>query len=177
MTKPLIWEELFILPLMRNSSQVYSWPKLLDMTPFPILRLSHNNQALTKRFAYQGTRSNIWVLPKPKSQVTRLKYVNGVMTSCIGHTTNQPFGMHLKHVHVPASSPYLPPLLGPRFLNPKVGVRFWFGPTQDSSICPMPFDNPICIFTKKLRYNLLESFNLYFTCNLMWYILCDTLPH
>jgi hypothetical protein len=23
-------------------------------------------------------------------------------------------------------------------LNPKVGVRFWFGPTQGSSICPMP---------------------------------------
>jgi hypothetical protein len=34
------------------------------MTPFPTLRLDHNNQALTKRFVYQGTRSDIWVLPK-----------------------------------------------------------------------------------------------------------------
>jgi hypothetical protein len=30
-------------------------------------------------------------------------------------TTNQPFGMHLKHVHVPASSPSLCSLFGPRF--------------------------------------------------------------
>ncbi len=37
-------------------------PKLgLCMTPFPISHLGHNNQALTKRFAYQGTRSNTWV--------------------------------------------------------------------------------------------------------------------
>jgi len=54
------------------------------MTPFPTLRLDHNNQALIKRFAYQGTRSDIWVLQKPKSQTTRLKYVNGVMTSRVG---------------------------------------------------------------------------------------------
>jgi hypothetical protein len=54
------------------------------MTPFPTLRLDHNNQALSKRFAYQGTKSDIWVLPKPKSQTTRLKYANGVMTSCVG---------------------------------------------------------------------------------------------
>ncbi len=67
------------------------------------------------------------------------------MTSCVGRTINQPFGMHLKHVHVLASSPCFPPLLGPSFLNPKVGIRFWFGPTQDSSICPMPFDNFICL--------------------------------
>jgi hypothetical protein len=40
-------------------SQVYSGPKLLDMTPFLTLRLDHNNQALTKRFAYQGTKSDI----------------------------------------------------------------------------------------------------------------------
>jgi hypothetical protein len=31
-------------------------------------------------------------------------------------TTNQPFRMHFEHVHVPASSPCLPLLLGPRFL-------------------------------------------------------------
>jgi predicted HD phosphohydrolase len=54
------------------------------MTPFLTLRLDHNNQALTKRFVYQGTRRHIWVLQKPKSQATRLKYANGVMTSRIG---------------------------------------------------------------------------------------------
>jgi hypothetical protein len=89
------------------------------MIPFPISRLGHNNQALIKRFAYQGMRSNIRALPKPKSQATRLKYTNEVMTSRVGRTTNQPFGMHLRHVHVPASSPCLPPLLGPSFLNPQ----------------------------------------------------------
>jgi hypothetical protein len=70
---------------MKNPSQVYSWPKLLDMTLFPTLRLDHNNQTLTKRFTYQGTRNDIWVLQKPKSQTKRLKYANGVMTSHIGH--------------------------------------------------------------------------------------------
>jgi len=56
---------------MRNLNQIYSWFKLIDMTPFPTLRFDHNNQASTKKFTYQGTRSNIWVLPKPKSQATR----------------------------------------------------------------------------------------------------------
>jgi len=54
------------------------------MTPFPTLHLNHDNQALTKRFPYQDTRSEIWVLPTPKSQTTRLKYTNGVMTSRVG---------------------------------------------------------------------------------------------
>jgi hypothetical protein len=54
------------------------------MTLFPTLLLDHNNQALTKRFAYQGTGSDIWVLPTPKSHTTQLKYANGVMISCIG---------------------------------------------------------------------------------------------
>jgi hypothetical protein len=31
-------------------------------------------------------------------------------------TINQPFKIHFEHVHVPASSPCLPPLLGPKFL-------------------------------------------------------------
>jgi hypothetical protein len=39
------------------------------MTPFPISRLGHNNQALTKRFAYQGTRSNIRVLQNPSRKL------------------------------------------------------------------------------------------------------------
>jgi hypothetical protein len=55
------------------------------MTPFPTLHLDHNNQALTKRFAYQSMKSDIWVLPRPKSQITLLKYANMVMTSRVGH--------------------------------------------------------------------------------------------
>ncbi len=99
------------------------------------------------------------------------------MTSRVGHTTNQPFGMHLRHVHVPASSPCLPPLSGLSFLNPKVGVRFWFEPTQNSSNYPMPFANSICLYKFLFTwYNLLEVYSLYFTCNLMWYILCDSAP-
>jgi hypothetical protein len=49
------------------------------------------------------------------------------MTSRVGHTTNQSFGMHLRHVHVPASSPCLPPLLGPSFLLPKEEFDFDLG--------------------------------------------------
>ncbi len=74
-------------------------------------------------------------------------------------------------MHVPASSLCLPPLSGSSFLNPKVGVRFWFEPTQDSSISPVPFDNPICTYTKFLMIQSLgNTLALYFTCNLMLYI-------
>jgi len=54
------------------------------MTPFLTLRLDHNNQTLTKRFVYQGMKNDIWVLQKPKSQTTQLKYVNELMTSRVG---------------------------------------------------------------------------------------------
>ncbi len=96
------------------------------------------------------------------------------MTSCVGRITNQPFGMHLRHVRVPASSPCLPPLLGPSFLNPKVGVRFWFGPTQESSICPMPFWQLYLPYTNFSWYNLLEIFKPLFHLQLdvvhfMWH--------
>jgi len=40
----------------------------------------------------------------------------GAWLPTLAAITDQPFGMHFKHVHVPASSPYLPSLLGPRFL-------------------------------------------------------------
>jgi len=77
----------------------------------------------------------------------------------LGAITNEPFEMHLRHVHVPASSPYLPPLFGAKVsLNPKVGVQFLFGPTQESSICPMSFDNPIYTYTLFSWYNLSEVF-------------------
>ncbi len=53
----------------------------------------------------------------------------------VAATTNQPFGMHLKLLHVLANSSCLPPSFGVKvFLNPKVGVRFWFGRIQGSSI-------------------------------------------
>jgi hypothetical protein len=80
----LIWE--VIIPTFPSwGTQIKStWPKLFDMTPFITLRLDHNNQALIERCDYQGTRSDIWVLQKPKSQATRLKYTNGVMTSRVG---------------------------------------------------------------------------------------------
>jgi hypothetical protein len=133
---------------MRNLSQVYSSPKLLDMTPFSTSHLGHNNQALTKRFVYQGTRSNIQVLLKPKSQTTRLKCERGHDSPCWPPLLTNPLGCTSRHVHVPASSPCLPPLSGSSFLNPKVGVRFWFELTQDGSICPMPFENPICTYTQ-----------------------------
>jgi len=43
------------------------------MTPFLTLRLDHNNQALTKRFAYQGTRNDIWVLPRTQVLIYTIK--------------------------------------------------------------------------------------------------------
>jgi hypothetical protein len=92
---------------MRNPSQVYSWPKLLDMTPFPTLHLDHNNQALTKRFAYQSTRSDIWVLQIPKSQATWLKYANGVATPLWGKCedeTHTPKNGNLESSGTPATS-------------------------------------------------------------------------
>jgi hypothetical protein len=95
------------------------------MTPFPTLRLDHNSQALTKMFVYQGTRSDIWVLQKPKSQTTQLKYANGVMTSCDGRHYQPTLWDALKACACPRKFT----LLAFRFkakisLNPKVGVRF-----------------------------------------------------
>jgi hypothetical protein len=59
-------------------------------------------------------------------------------------------------------------------LNPKVGIRFWFGPTQ------VPFvqcqrDNPICTYTLFSWYNLLEVFKPLFHLQLdmvhsMWFL-------
>jgi hypothetical protein len=95
------------------------------MTPFPTLRLDHNIQALTKRFAYQGTRNNIWVLPKPKSQATQLKYANGVMTSRIGHHYQPTLWDALKAYACPRKLALFASSFGIKIsLNPKIGVRF-----------------------------------------------------
>jgi len=129
---------------MRNLSQVYSWPKLTWHDSFSYLVPWSQQPSLNKKVCLSRYKKQHLGLPNPSPKL-HLKYASGVMTSRIGHITNQPFGKHLKHVHVPTNSPCLPPLLGPSFLNPKVGVWFWFGPTRNSSICPMPFDNSICL--------------------------------
>jgi hypothetical protein len=95
------------------------------MTPFPTLRLDHNNQALIKRFVYQGTKSDIWVLPKPKSQITRLEYANGVMTSCVGRHYQLTLWDAFKACACPRKLTLLASSFGIKIsLNPKVGVRF-----------------------------------------------------
>ncbi len=129
------------------------------MIPFPTLRLDHNNQALIKRFAYQGTRSDIRVLPTPKSQTTRLKYTNGVMTSCVGRHYQPTLWDALKACACPRKLTLLTSSFGVKiFLNPKVGVRFWFGPTQEVPFVQCQPDNLICTYTLFSWYNLLEVF-------------------
>ncbi len=127
------------------------------MTPFTYLAPWSQQPSLNKKVCLSRYEKQDLGLPNPSPKL-HLKYMSGVMTSRVGHTTNQPFGMHLRHAHVPASSPCLPPLSGSSFFNPKVGVRFWFEPTQDGSICPMPFDNLICTYTKNFMIQSLGSF-------------------
>jgi hypothetical protein len=89
------------------------------MTPFPTLRLDHNNQALTKRFAYQGTRSDIWALQRPKSQATRLKYANEVMTSRVGRHYQPTLWDALKACACPCKLTLLASSLGVKFPQPQ----------------------------------------------------------
>ncbi len=85
----------------------------------------HNNQALTKRFAYQGMRNDIWVLSKRKSQTTRLKYTNGVMTSRVGRHYQPTLWNALKACACPRKFTLLASSFTVKvFLNPKVKVRF-----------------------------------------------------
>jgi hypothetical protein len=52
-------------------------------------------------------------------------------------TANQSFGMHFKHVCVSASSPCLPPFLGPKFfLAPKLESDFDFSLCQEVPFVP-----------------------------------------
>jgi hypothetical protein len=88
-------------------------------------------------------------------------------------TTNQSFGMHFGYVHVLAKLTLLASSFAAKIsLSPQVGVRFWFGFTQESSICPCHLTTPFLSYSLCLWCNLLEVliFSLYFTCNLMWYI-------
>jgi len=93
------------------------------MTPFPTLHLDHNNQALTKRFAYQVMRSDIRVFAKTQvpSYTIKVRKWGHDFPRWSPLLTN-PLGCTLRHVHVLASSPCLPLLLGPSFFNPEVGV-------------------------------------------------------
>jgi hypothetical protein len=95
------------------------------MIPFSTLRLDHNNQTLTKRFVYQGTKSDIWVLQKPMSQTTQLKYANGVMTSHIGRHYQPTLWDAVKACACPCKLTLLTSSFGVKVsLNPKVGVQF-----------------------------------------------------
>jgi len=99
-------------------------------------------------------------LPNPNPKL-HLKYVSGVMTSHVGHTTNQPFEMHLKHVHVPASSPCLPPLSGPSFLNPKEESDFDLSLREIVPFIPCHFTTLFALY-KFLVIQSLGSFNALF---------------
>jgi hypothetical protein len=149
------------------------------MTPFPTLCLDHNNQALIKRFAYQGTRSDICVLPKPKSQVTRLKYTNGVMTSRIGRHYQPTLWDALKACACPCKlTLFASSFWGQDFTSPQSRSSILIWAYARSSICPMPNLTTLFAFIRYSRDTIFWKFlSLYFTCNLMWYILCDTLPH
>jgi len=110
-------------------------------------------------FIYQGTRSNIWVLPKPKSQATWLKYTNGVMISHIGRHYQPILWDALKAYACPRKLTLLASSFGIKVsLNPNVGVRFWFGPTQEVPFVQCQFNNLICTYTLFSWYNLLEAF-------------------
>jgi hypothetical protein len=87
------------------------------MTPFPTLRLDHNNQDLTKRFAYQGMKSDIWVVQKPKSQITQLKYANGVMISRVGRHYQPTLWDAFKACACPCKLTLLTSFFGLRFLS------------------------------------------------------------
>ncbi len=83
--------------------------------------------------------------------------------------TNQPFGMHFEHVHVPASSPCLSPLLGPRFLPaPMWEFDFDLGLHKEVSFVHATWQLLLYIFN--VCDAIFWKFSLYFTCNLMWYI-------
>ncbi len=94
------------------------------------------------------------------------------MTSCVGRHYQPTLWDALWACAHPRKLTLLASSFGTKiFLSPQVGVRFWFGLTQESSICPChlttrPFSNiPLCLWC-----NLLEVFSLYFTYNLIWYI-------
>jgi hypothetical protein len=84
------------------------------------------------------------------------------MTSRVGRHYQPTLWDALKACACPLKLTLFASFLGIKIsLNSKRGIRFWFGLTQGSFICPMPFDNPIYNYS---WYNLLEVLSLYFTC-------------
>jgi len=68
-------------------------------------------------------RSDTWVLPKLESQITRLKYVNGVMTSRVGRHYQLTLWDALKACACPRKFTLRASFFGVKVsLNPKVGV-------------------------------------------------------
>jgi len=61
------------------------------------------------------------------------------MSSCVVHEYQPTFWDALKACACPYKLTLFDSSFGVKVsFNPKVGVRFWFGPTQESSICLMP---------------------------------------
>jgi hypothetical protein len=94
------------------------------------------------------------------------------MTFRVGRHYQPTLGMHFEHVHVPASSPCMPRLLGPRFLLAPPRSPILISTYARVFHLSMPFDNPLLSYSLCLWCNLLKvlKLSLYFTCNLMWYI-------
>jgi len=96
-------------------------------------------------------------LPNPSPKL-HLKYVSGVSTSRVGHTTNQPFGMHLRHVR---KLTLLASSFGAKFPQPQKWSLILIWAYARSSICPMPLDNSICliqIFHDTISWKFLKPF-------------------
>jgi hypothetical protein len=149
------------------------------MTPFPTLCLDHNNQALTKRFAYQRTKINIWVLPKPKSQTTRLKYVNGVMTSRIGRHYQPTLWDALKACACPHKLTLFASSFGSRFfLTPKWEFDFDLGLRIEVPIVPCqlwhPFFALIHYFRDTISWKFLAFISLATWCGTFYVTLYRT---
>ncbi len=96
----------------------------------------------------------------------------GSRLPALAATTNQPFGMHFRHVHVPASSPYLPSLLGSRFLLiPKEKFDFDLGLCKKVPFVQCRLTTLLALMHDTISWKFLAFISL---CNLMWYI-CVTL--
>ncbi len=114
------------------------------MTPFPMSRLGHNNQALTKKTLIKVREATLG-FTKPKSQTTLKVCEQGHDFPRWPHY--QPtLRDALKACACPRKLTLLASSLGAKFPQPQGGVRFWFEPTRNSSICPMPFDNSIALY-------------------------------
>jgi len=93
--------------------------------------------------------------------------------SLLTHTFVSPY---LGHVHVPTSSSYLLPLLGPRFfLAPMRESNFDSGLRKKKKIYPCHLRTLLILLVRFVMQSL-ENINLYFTCNLMLYICVISYP-